>query len=90
MRTKDSDGNHTIEVRASTGAAFKAACQALDTVLKLYPGLALWEVSREDISSNGIAAIVEPAQVLVMTAELVSRNTAGRTQKIQHSPCRSQ
>ena len=63
------DGNHKIEVRASTGAAFRAVGQVFDKVQKFYAGMALWEVSRCEIDFEKSRVIIEPAQVLVITAE---------------------
>ena len=68
MQTQGDDGRIRIDARASTRAAFEVAQNALATVAKYYRGMALWEVSTERISAEDSAEIVEPAQVLVMTA----------------------
>ena len=62
------DGNTRIEVKASSSVAFKVATTALDKVLNFYIGMASWQVSREEMSAEDRARIIEPAQVLVVTA----------------------
>jgi len=62
------EGTTKIAVHASTQVAFRAALTALHQVQKFYPGMALWEVSRAEISAKEWRAIIDPAQVLIMTA----------------------
>jgi Ran GTPase-activating protein (RanGAP) involved in mRNA processing and transport/GTPase SAR1 family protein len=77
LQTQDDDDRIQIDVRASTSKAFEVALNALATVAKFYRGMALWESSTEKISAEDIAKIVEPAQVLVMTAApLVCKSAA--------------
>ena len=70
------DGNTRIEVKASTSVAFKVATTALDKVLKFYIGMASWQVSREEMSAEDRARIIEPAQVLVVTAASMLQKNA--------------
>ena len=76
MQTAGADGNIRIDLRASTSSAFKAAQTALAKVFKFYPGMASWEASQEDISAEDSAKIIEPAQVLVMTAAALLNTNA--------------
>jgi len=75
MQTLD-DGNVQIDVRASTASAFEVAKTAVAKVLKFYPGMTSWEVSRMDISAEDSSKIIEPAQVLVMTAAALLHKNA--------------
>ena len=48
---------------------------AFKQVQKFYPGMAIWQLSDEGISEEEIAAIQDPAHVLVMTASQVMQKT---------------
>lgn len=67
-KSNDADGNVRIDMRASTRKAFDVAVSSSVKVAKFYSGMELWWVATETISADDSAKIVEPAQVLVMTA----------------------
>ena len=76
-QTRSENGDVTLWVRASTRFAFDTAVAGLRKAQKFYAGMALWQLSSTEISAEEIAAIAEPAQVLVMTAaSLVQKNAA--------------
>jgi hypothetical protein len=76
-QTRSEDGNVTLRVRASTRPAFDTAVAGLDKARKFYAGMALWHLSSSEISAQEMAAIADPAQVLVMTAaSLVQKSPA--------------
>ena len=67
-RSNDGDGNVQIDMRASTRKAFDVAVSASVKIAKFYRGMELWRVATETISAEDSAKIIEPAQVLVLTA----------------------
>ena len=87
-RTRDKDDHFRIEFRASTAVAFEVAKTALGKVLKFYPGMALWEVSNDEISAQDKAKINEPAQVLVMTAASLLRKKSGLIEAFNEASAR--
>ena len=74
--TKDKEENFRIEVRASNRSSFEVAKKSFSKVCRFYREMALWEVSRQEISLEASAKIIEPAQVLIMTATPLVRKNA--------------
>jgi len=56
------------KIRASALAAFDLAKTGLAKVSKFYRGIVLWEKEKREINLDEITNMIEPAQVLVMTA----------------------
>jgi len=67
MQTQDNE-DFKVEIRASTLAAFDLAKTGLAKVSKFYRGIVLWEKEKREINLDEITNMIEPAQVLVMTA----------------------
>ena len=75
-KINDKTGDFRIEVRASTDMAFGIAKGALFNVSKSYRGISVWKLSKEEISLESREKIIEPAQILVMTAASLWQKTA--------------
>ena len=66
LTSAEQTGGFKLTVRASTRAAFEVAKMGLDKSESFYRGMILWAGQREEMSDDTRAAIIEPAQVLVL------------------------
>lgn len=68
LTTAGQTGGFKLIVRASTRAALEVAKMGLDKSESFYRGMVLWAGERKEMSADMRAAIIEPAQVLVLMA----------------------